>query len=182
MKVIALNGSARGKKGVTGKLLDALLRGLAEGGATIKDFQLKEMNLSPCRACLTFMHKTPGQCVQRDDMDKIYPKLKDSDLLIMGTPIYTDNMSAQLKTVIDRCICCMDPLFKGDSERRLRHPYSWKMPSIFLLLATSGFPERENFLPLIMTFRAQASNFGSKPIGGNLHSWVDCPPNGLLPS
>ena len=103
MKAIALNGSARGKKGVTGKLMDALLKGLTEGGATIRDFQLNEMNISYCKACLTCMHKTPGQCAQRDDMDQIYPVLKESDLFVMGTPVYTDSMSAQMKTVTDRC-------------------------------------------------------------------------------
>lgn len=165
MKVIALNGSARGRKGVTWKLLEALLKGLGEGGATVIDFQLKEMNLSPCRACLTCMHKTPGQCAQRDDMDKLYPYLKESDLLIMATPVYTDNMSAQMKIVMDRCICSMDPFLRVDSEKRVRHPYSWAMPSGFFLISTSGFPEVENFLPLILTFRAQAANFGSQPIG-----------------
>ncbi|MGB9629284.1 MAG: flavodoxin family protein [Thermodesulfobacteriota bacterium] len=165
MKVIALNGSARGKKGVTWKLLDSLIRGLSEGGATVKDFQLKEMNLSPCRACLTCMHKTPGQCAQRDDMDQIYPFLKESDLLVMATPVYTDNMSAQMKTVMDRCICGMDPFLRLDSANRVRHPYSWSMPSKFLLVSTSGFPEVESFFPLMITFRSQAVNFGSEPIG-----------------
>ena len=45
MKVIALNGSARGKKGVTWKLVDSLLQGLSEGGAMVRDIQLKEMNI-----------------------------------------------------------------------------------------------------------------------------------------
>jgi len=165
MKVIALNGSARGKKGVTWRLLDSLLKGLSEGGATVKDFQLKEMKISPCRACLTCMHKTPGQCVQRDDMDQLYPVLRDSNLLVMGTPVYTDNMSAQMKTVMDRCICCMDPFLRLDGANRVRHPYRWAMPSKFFLVSTSGFPEVETFLPLIMTFRAQAANFGSEPTG-----------------
>ncbi len=165
MKVIALNGSARGKKGVTWKLLDSLLKGLSEGGATVKEFQIKEMNISPCRACLTCMHKTPGQCAQRDDMDQIYPALKESDLFVMGTPVYTDNMSAQMKTVTDRCICGMDPFLRRDSVNRVRHPYSWPMPSKFLLVSTSGFPETDSFLPLILTFRAQAANFGCESIG-----------------
>jgi hypothetical protein len=165
MKVIALNGSARGKKGVTWRLLDSLLKGLSEGGATIREFQLKEMNISYCRACLTCMHKTPGQCAQRDDMDQIYPLLRESDLLVMGTPVYTDTMSAQMKTVMDRCICAMDPFLRLDSANRVRHPYSWTLPSKCFLVSTSGFPEVENFLPLIMTFRAQAANFGCEAIG-----------------
>jgi multimeric flavodoxin WrbA len=74
-------------------------------------------------------------------------------------------MSAQMKTVMDRCICGMDPFLRLDSANRVRHPYRWTMPSKFLLVSTSGFPEVESFLPLIMTFRAQAANFGSEPIG-----------------
>jgi multimeric flavodoxin WrbA len=165
MKVIALNGSARGKKGVTWRLLDSLLKGLSEGGATVREFQLKEMNISPCRACLTCMHKTPGQCAQQDDMDQLYPLLRQSDLFVMGTPVYTDNMSAQMKTVMDRCICGMDPFLRLDPANRVRHPYHWTMPSKFFLISTSGFPETESFLPLIMTFRAQAANFGCESIG-----------------
>ena len=165
MNVIALNGSARGKKGVTWRLLDSLLTGLSEGGAIVRDFQLKDMNISYCRACLTCMHKTPGQCAQRDDMDQIFPFLRESDLFVMGTPVYTDNMSAQMKTVMDRCICGMDPFLRLDSANRVRHPYSWTLPSKFFLVSTSGFPEMDSFLPLIMTFRAQAANFGCEPIG-----------------
>ncbi len=165
MKVIALNGSARGKKGVTWRLLDSFLKGLLEGGAIVKDVQLKEMNISYCKACLTCMHKTPGQCAQRDDMDQIYPLLKESDLFVMGTPVYTDNMSAQMKTVIDRCICGMDPFSRVDPANRVRHPYSWPMPSKFFLVSTAGFPEMETFQPLIATFRAQASNFGCESVG-----------------
>lgn len=165
MKAVALNGSARGKKGVTWRLLDSFLKGLSEGGATVKDVQLKEMTISYCKACLTCMHKTPGQCAQRDDMDQIYPLLKESDLLVMGTPVYTDNMSAQMMTVINRCICGMDPFLRVDSANRVRHPYSWPMPSKFFLISTSGFPEMETFQPLIATFRAQAANFGCEPIG-----------------
>jgi multimeric flavodoxin WrbA len=165
MKVIALNGSARGKKGVTWRLMDSLLKGLLEGGATVKEFQLKEMNISNCKACLTCMHKTPGQCAQRDDMDQIYPYLRESDLFVMGTPVYTDTMSGQMKTVMDRCICGMDPFLRIDSANRVRHPYQWNLPKKFLLISTSGFPETESFLPLMMTFRAQAENFGCEPIG-----------------
>jgi hypothetical protein len=39
------------------------------------------------------------------------------------------------------------------------------MPSKFFLVSTSGFPEMETFQPLIMTFRAQAANFGCESIG-----------------
>lgn len=165
MKVIALNGSARGQKGVTWRLMDSFLKGLAEGGATITDIQLKDLNISPCRACLTCMHKTPGRCAQQDDMEQIYRNLKEAELLVMGTPVYLDGMSAQMKTVLDRCVCCMEPFFHFDQENRLRHPLAWDMPAKFFLISTAGFPERETFAPLLATFRAQAANFGCRPSG-----------------
>jgi len=111
------------------------------------------------------MHKTPGLCAINDDMDTIYPYLKDSDILIMATPVYVDNMSAQMKAVMDRCICCLEPFLRIDTTDRVRHPFSWNMPGKFFLVSTSGFPETESFAPLIQTYRAQAANFGSYPIG-----------------
>ena len=165
MKAIILNGSARGLKGVTGRLVKALVNGLSEGGAEVKQFQLQGLDISPCTACLSCMHKTAGECVIKDDMKTIYKGLKTSDLLIMATPVYTDNMSAQLKTAMDRCLCCLQPFLIKDRSGRIRHPYFWRMPSKMLLLSTSGFPEIETFFPLTATFRAQAANLGAEAIG-----------------
>ena len=76
MKVIALNGSARGKKGVTWKLLERFLQGLEEGGAETHVIQLKDLTISYCNACLTCMHKTPGECAIKDDMDSDIPSFQ----------------------------------------------------------------------------------------------------------
>lgn len=165
MKATVLNGSARGKKGVTWRLLERLVAGVTAAGGTATDFQVADMNISPCRACLTCMHKRPGFCAVKDDMTQIHDDLKTSDVLVLGTPVYVDNMSAQLKAAMDRCICCMEPFLRIDGDDRVRHPYSWRMPAKFLLVATSGFPEAESFAPLIVTYKAQAANFGCKPIG-----------------
>jgi len=165
MKVIALNGSARGMKGVTWKLLDRFLKGLEEGGVLTHTIHLKDLAISACSACLTCMHKTPGICAMKDDMDTLYPHFRDSDVFVMATPVYVDTMSAQMKAVMDRCICCMDPFLRIDTEDRVRHPFRWSMPEKFFLISTSGFPEAESFTPLIQTYKAQAANFGSNPIG-----------------
>ena len=165
MKIIALNGSARGMKGVTWRLLDRFLKGLEEGSARTHTIQLKDLAISACSACLTCMHKTPGICAIKDDMETIYPHFKDSDIFVMATPVYVDNMSAQMKAVMDRCICCLEPFLRIDTADRVRHPFSWTMPKKFFLISTSGFPETESFAPLIQTYKAQAANFGSEPIG-----------------
>ncbi len=165
MDVLILNGSARGSRGVTAKLLQGLAEGLAAGGASITEFRVAEMHVAPCKACLSCMHKHRGVCVQKDDMEQVYARLKVCDLLVLGTPVYTDNMTAQIKAVIDRSVCSLQPFLMQDSAGRIRHPRWWNMPAKFFLVATSGFPEAETFNPLIATVKAQAANMTSELIG-----------------
>lgn len=164
MKVLALNGSARGGKGVTARLLAALTGGLTAAGAQVRVMEVAGLQVAPCLACLKCMLKTPGVCAQQDDMEQIYPALQAADLLVLATPVYTDSLSAQLKAVMDRCICCMRPFLTRGPDGRVRHPLTWAMPRDMLLLATSGFPEPATFAPLVATFRAQAANFFSRPL------------------
>jgi hypothetical protein len=165
MKALVLNGSSRGKKGVTGKILNELAAGLKEGGGDIREFQLKDLAISHCTACMACMHKTPGFCFIRDDMDVLYAEMKEAELLIIGSPVYTDSESGLMKTVIDRSMCCMEPFFRVDEKGRVRHSFVWRMPKSFFLVSTCGFPEYDNFAPIIATYKAQAATFGAEPAG-----------------
>jgi multimeric flavodoxin WrbA len=102
---------------------------------------------------------------------------KTSDLLILAAPLYVDTMTAQLKTVMDRSIACMQPFLVKDVAGRIRHPFTWRMPSSFLLLSTSGFPEQENFLPLIAPSGA-GGQFQFPSHRRNLHLRINCTANG----
>jgi len=162
MKILILNGSARKEKGVTGRLLKSLMKGLSDGGAEAKEVQVQDLNIAPCTACLSCMHKKTGACILEDDMSRIYQELKASDMLILATPVYVDGMSGKLKIVVDRCVCCMEPFLKKDNSGRVRHTYAWHMPKQCMLISTAAFPEMATFDPLVATFRAQAENFGSE--------------------
>ncbi|MCX5813418.1 MAG: flavodoxin family protein [Proteobacteria bacterium] len=164
MKVLILNGSARGQKGVTGRLLKGFVEGLIDGNAEVTEFNVAGLNISPCSACLSCMHKILGECAIKDDMEEIYKEMKRSDIMVLATPVYTDNMSAQLKRVMDRSICCLQGFLTKDRFGRVRHSYSWRLPAKFILISTAGFPEMETFEPLIATYRGQAMNFGSEAI------------------
>ncbi len=165
MKVLALNGSGRGEKGITNKLMTSFTSKLKKEDCKVDTIFIKDKQISSCSACMNCMYKTPGSCYIKDDMEELYALIQKADLLILATPIYIDSYSAQLKMVIDRCICCMEPFFTLDKDGRTRHAFCWKMPSQFLLISTSMFPESSTFLPLIETFRAQVKNFDSNNIG-----------------
>ena len=49
-----------------------------------------------------YCHGHGGQCVQKDDMQEIYPLLQDAEMIVFASPIYYFTMSAQLQSVIQR--------------------------------------------------------------------------------
>ncbi len=95
MKTLYISGSPR-RNGNT----DYLLHKVKE--VTDGEF-LKLINheIEPCSSC--WACRDQEGCVIDDDMtDKIIPKLIDADTLVIGTPVYFNNVSFQLKTFIDR--------------------------------------------------------------------------------
>jgi len=99
MKILGINGSPR-SGGNTEILLDAVLAGAEEAGATISSVKLGDLDVSPCRACDAC--KRTGKCIQKDDMQDLLPKLESSEVWILGTPVYWWGPTAQLKAFIDR--------------------------------------------------------------------------------
>ena len=164
MKALFLNGSARGDKGITSKLMHALAHGMSEAGIEAVAINICGLSIAPCKACLYCMHKNPGTCVQHDGMETIYYEMKRSDILIFGSPVYLDGITAQLKAVIDRLVCCMEPFLVTDTGGFTRHSFSWRLPGNFFLVSTCGFPEPETFKTTIDYFRALARNMNSKVI------------------
>jgi multimeric flavodoxin WrbA len=88
-------------KGNTDLLLDEAIRGAQDQHAEVEKVIIDRLKISPCReyyGCLK-----DGNCVIRDDMDELYPKLLCADALVVASPIYFYSVSAQLKALIDRC-------------------------------------------------------------------------------
>ncbi len=162
MKALFLNGSARGDKGITIKLLKALSDGMSKAGLETVIINISILNIAPCLSCFYCMYKNPGICVQKDEMEIIYDELKQSQIVVFGSPVYLDGVTAQLKTVIDRMVCCMEPFLQIDEEGFTRHSFSWKIPKEFFLISTCGFPEYETFKPMIDYFKALSRNMHSR--------------------
>ena len=105
MTILAVNGSPRAK-GATAYLIGQVLEGAREAGAGSQLFALGEMDVSPCTACMGC--KKAVRCVIEDDMQGFYDAVDSAAEpkgLVVGTPIYFDHVSAQLKTWLDRLYC-----------------------------------------------------------------------------
>ncbi|MBM4284852.1 MAG: flavodoxin family protein [Deltaproteobacteria bacterium] len=99
MNILGIWGSPR-RGGNSEVLLDAFLKGAAEGGAEIERVALRELKISPC---LEIYHCfKEGTCPIKDDMLPLYDKLLAADVVVLATPIFFYGVSAQAKIMIDR--------------------------------------------------------------------------------
>ena len=100
MKVLGLFGSPR-KGGNTDILLEEALKGVEMEGAEVERLHLTDFTITPCKECHG-CDKT-GNCVILDDMQKIYPKLLEADVIILASPIFFYGVTGWAKALVDRC-------------------------------------------------------------------------------
>ena len=100
MKIVMLTGSPH-RQGTSALLADEFIAGASSKGHTVIRFDTAFEKVGPCRACY-YCEQHNGECIQKDAMQKILPEVLSADMLVLVTPLYYYNMTAQLKTVIDR--------------------------------------------------------------------------------
>lgn len=119
MKVLGIYGSPR-KGGNTDRLLDRALEGAASAGAEISRVYARDLQMSGCIAC-DGCAKT-GKCVIKDDMQTVYPLIEEARAVILASPIYFYNVTAQAKALIDRVQALWSKrMLQKSSEERKRY-------------------------------------------------------------
>jgi multimeric flavodoxin WrbA len=97
--VVAVVGSPRGRSN-TAALVAAALEELEGAGAVCEIISLRQSTIAPCLA-----HDACGdyaECPVDDDAADVLERVYAADCLILGTPVYYENVSAQMKAFIDR--------------------------------------------------------------------------------
>ena len=100
-KIIILNGSPR-PNGNTAALIEAFKKGAEKNGHTVQRIDLQKLNIHPCLGCCEGGKNPDSPCVQKDDMDMIYPVYKEADVVVFASPLYYWTIIGQLKCAIDR--------------------------------------------------------------------------------
>ncbi|MCX5798291.1 MAG: flavodoxin family protein [Proteobacteria bacterium] len=100
MKIIAFHGSPR-VDGNSHILLKEVLKAIDKSQHKIQLFRLNEMNIRPCQNCGGC--EETGLCIVKDDMGEVYDAIREADRVIVASPIFFFNLSAQTKIMIDRC-------------------------------------------------------------------------------
>ena len=98
MKVVGVVGSPH-KNGNTAHLLEKVMKVLRRKYETEIIF-LKDYNIKPCEGCLYCEENK--QCIIKDDMQKLYPKLKEADVIILSSPSYMGGVTSRLRAFMER--------------------------------------------------------------------------------
>ena len=98
-KVLVVTGSMR--KGNSDALAEAFAQGAREAGNDVELVRLASLELGFCRGC-DYCQTHDGVCVLKDDMAALLDKVQAADAIALATPVYYYNVSATMKTFIDR--------------------------------------------------------------------------------
>ena len=102
MKVVAINGSPR-KGGNTEMLLKQVLAPLAAAGWDTELIQVGSARIRGCRACYHCFDTKDSQCSQDDAFfNECFGKMVAADAIILGSPTYFTDVSAEMKALLDR--------------------------------------------------------------------------------
>jgi multimeric flavodoxin WrbA len=98
-KVLGIVGSPR-RNGNTHTLVSKMLDGARDGGATTDLLLLGDLTIRECDGCHACWK---GRiCPKADDMNAVYLRVAESDVLVFGTPVYWYGPTALMKAFIDR--------------------------------------------------------------------------------
>jgi len=98
--IVAIYGSPR-RAGNTATLLKKAVSGSLDAGATVKEFVLRDLKISPCLEI--YGCKQQGKCAIQDDFQIVIEQILEAHGLIIASPIFFYAVSAHTKAFMDRC-------------------------------------------------------------------------------
>jgi multimeric flavodoxin WrbA len=165
MKITVFNGSPRGERGNTHVMVKAFLEGAEKVGAEVGNFFLVKYKINHCLGCFSCWEKTPGKCVIKDDMEMLIEKFISSNVVVIATPVYVDNITGITKNFMDRLIPIADPHFEPDDNGETRHVKRFENYPKIVVISNCGFPEQTHFQVIRLLFKRVARNLHSEVIG-----------------
>jgi multimeric flavodoxin WrbA len=167
-KAVAINGSPRMERGDTAMVLNPFIEGMMDAGSHVELFYASRLKVEPC-ACGTLYCWTqmPGECCIKDEMQLLYPKLKEADILVLATPVYIP-LPGDLQDIINRLCPLLDPVLefrKGRTRAVFRKDVRIRA---IALVSTCGWWEKGNFGTVVRIAKELAEDVSVKFAGAML--------------
>lgn len=160
-KVFAINGSPKMEKGNTAVLLGAFLDGMKEAGAFVELFYAQRLKVKDCAADFDCWWEKPGECIIQDDMQTLYPKMREADILVLATPVYIP-LPGVMQNFLNRLCPLMEPQLEFRNGRtRVKFHDAVHIRKI-VLVSTSGWWEMGNFGTVLRIAEELAKDVGQE--------------------
>ena len=108
MKVLILQASPRAN-GNTAWMAEEYRKAAEAAGHEVKLINVAKKKIAGCLACEYCHNKGNGTCIQKDDMQELYPLMAEAEALILAAPIYYFTLCAQIQAPIQRMYCVNKP-------------------------------------------------------------------------
>lgn len=101
-KILIISGGAR-PSGNTARLVNAFINGARKAGHETELISLNKYKVNGCLGCNLCRYGKP--CIQKDDFNRLVPKIKEADLIVFASPLYFWTISSKIKAFIERFYC-----------------------------------------------------------------------------
>ena len=108
MNILILQASPRAK-GNTAWMAEEFKKAAEAAGHTVTLVNVGHKKIAGRLACEYCHGKENGACIQKDDMQELYPLMAEAEALILAAPIYYFTLAAQLQAPIQRMYCVNKP-------------------------------------------------------------------------
>ena len=169
MRIVAINSSHRGDKGLTRFFVDRVFQGATEAGADCQVITLAKLKINRCLSC--YRCQTGERhlvCVynDKDDVRMIFDQMSGADIIIFATPIYLMNLPGLLKNLLDRMYSTMDIGAACLSSGLIHHHVNPAISSKpFVPLVVCSNLENETWRNVVSYFRTYARFMEAPQVG-----------------
>ena len=108
MNILILQASPRAN-GNTAWMAEEYKSAAEAAGHKVTLVNVSKKKIAGCLACEYCHGKGNGACIQKDDMQELYPLMAEAEVLVLAAPIYYFTLNAQIQAPIQRMYCVNKP-------------------------------------------------------------------------
>ena len=145
MKVVSLLGSPR-KHANSSIVADRFCETAQKQGAEVSRFTLNALSYRGCQGCMACKMKL-DRCILEDDLREVLEAVRETDILVLASPVYFWDVTAQMKAFLDRTFSFLVPDFLTNPKRSRLAP-----GKKLVLILTQNNPDRNSFTHIFQKF------------------------------
>ena len=140
---------------------------MAIADTTVETVRASDLSIEPCIGDFHCWYERPGQCIHRDDMDTLLPKLREANIWVLGIPVYSP-LPGAMQNLLNRLVPLIEPVLRMHYGRTRAHLHEDAKLERIVLVSPSGWWEIGNFSTVKHIAEELASNLGVEFTGAVL--------------